>query len=75
MPPVGKQNGYTFKVKAALYRAFSYFINVSIPPHRPVMCGVGFAVCEVRPRPVALGVTTPLARLCADFGRHRCEQI
>lgn len=36
-----------------------------------VMDGVGAAVGEVGPRPVALGVAPPLAGLGAHFGRHR----
>lgn len=37
--------------------------------------GVGFAVGEVGPHAVAHRVVPPLARVRADFGRHRFQQI
>lgn len=35
---------------------------------------VDFTICKVSPCPVALGMTTPLTRLRANFRRRRCEQ-
>lgn len=47
-------------------------LPVSLRPHRPLMGGVGLAVGEVGPDPVAVRVASPLACLCAHFGGHGC---
>lgn len=50
-------------------------VSFVTPAHCVVIGGVRFAVCEVGPCPVALGVPSPLSVLCAHFGRHRWKHI
>lgn len=49
--------------------------QVSLSAHRLGVGEISFAVGEVGPRPVALGMAPPLPVLCAHFGRQRWKHI